>query len=1273
MAHRPSPPPWTRRIPALLAALALIGVGIVLPTATATPAAAAPPRDVTVSLAGTLGPAIGCGEWDVTCTAAELTARTGSVYSGTFTLPAGDYEYKVAIDHSWAESYGTGGQNVAFTLDTEQQVTFRYDDGSHAVGQLAADGSTGVSVVAAGSFQDQLGCGGTWDPGCLGSWMAPIGGTVYELRTDRLTAGSYETKAVVESNWDRSYPASNVTFEVPRDGAEVVITLDLGTGEVIVDVDGAVPGSGSTAYWLDARTLAVPASAGSGDWALQAAPNGGIQVADSGVTLPGDGQTIALTDAGTVSAELAEAQPRVRGYRALTLPDGIDAAALLSGELRVTLTGAGTVDYSTGVQTAGVIDALYTVDDDTPLGVTWSGGAPTLRVWAPTAKQVALDLAGGSVPMTRADDGTWSVTGDPSWNGMSYRYDVEVYVPGTGVVTNSVTDPYSVALTLNSTHSVLIDLDDPAFQPTIWTDNAAPVVENAVDHTIYELHVRDFSISDSTVPEAERGTYLAFTRQDSDGMTHLRELADAGLTTVHLLPTFDIASIEEDRSQQQTTGDLSGFAADSREQQDAVNAIKDQDAFNWGYDPYHFFAPEGSYATTGNQDGGARVAEFRSMVGGLHEAGLQVVLDQVFNHTAAAGQDDKSVLDKIVPGYYHRLTSAGSIETSTCCQNVATENAMAQRLMVDSVVTWAKDYRVDGFRFDLMGHHSRENMEAIRAALDELTLEKDGVDGSAIYLYGEGWDFGEVSGNALFTQATQGQLDGTGIGTFSDRLRDAVRGGSPVNGGSLFEQGFGTGLAVEPNGREAQLGDAGTVNTGSEQEYADLAHATDLVRLGLTGNLRDYSFLTSDGTVRTGDQIDYNGSPAGYATSPEEVVSYVDAHDNETLFDVLTTKLPADMDMSDRVRMNTLSLATATLSQSVTFWHAGTDLLRSKSLDRDSYNSGDHFNLLDWTGQTNNFGVGLPPEEKNGDYWDVQGPLLADANLKPGAEDIATASEAAQDLLRLRSSTPLFRLGDADQIQAKLTFPGSGPDAAPGVIVMRVDDTVGEEADPELDGLLVVFNTTGEPITETVDGLAGHDLALSAVQAEGADDVVRSTTFDQETGTVTVPARTVAVLTEAQGTAPVDPVASASITLSAGQVRAGEQVTVTGADFAAGAEVELWLHSDPVQLGTVTTAADGTFAATVTVPASTEAGAHTLRAVAGAVVAEAPLTVLAAVGDPGGSGDGTTGTGGTGGTGDGTTPTRLAVTGAGIAGLLLLAAGLITAGVLARRAQQRRA
>src|SRR3712207_694324 len=235
------------------------------------------------------------------------------------------------------------------------------------------------------------------------------------------------------------------------------------------------------------------------------------------------------------------------------------------------------------------------------------------------------------------------------------------------------------------------------------------------------------------------------------------------------------------------------------------------------------------------------------MVQCLNRVGQRAVIDVVYNHTPAAGQDPKSILDRVVPGYYQRLNPAtGSVETSTCCSNTATEHAMMEKLMVDSVVTWAKQYKLDGFRFDLMGHQPKSAMQNVRRALNRLTLAKDGVDGRRIYLYGEGWNFGEVANNARFVQATQLEMAGTGIGTFNDRLRDAVRGGGPFDENPRV-QGFGSGLFTDPNGD-------GVNGTPAEQR-ARLLHHQDLIKLGLTGNLRDYTFTDSTGTTVRGDRV----------------------------------------------------------------------------------------------------------------------------------------------------------------------------------------------------------------------------------------------------------------------------------------------------------------------------------------------------------------------------------------------------------------------------------
>lgn len=1082
-----------------------------------------------VSVPGSLNSEMGCpGDWQPECDAAQMTKVDG-IWTLTVDLPAGDYEYKIATEKSWNENYGAGGvpngPNIALT-HAGGPITFFFDPRTKNI-LSTADGPV---ITLPGSFQSELGCAGDWAPECLASMMFDRDGDgVFQFTTDDLPTGSYEVKVAHNRSWAENYGAggapggANITFSASA-GKVVTFRYNLETHVLTVKAsDPPLAGTGELrALWIDAETIAWPADLGapadSASWQLYSSTDAALAVsAEREVTGGTDPITLTRIDGGLTDAQ-QERFPALAEYIALHVED-VDreaVAELLQGQVMVAQRGAAdALTAFTGVQIPGVLDDLYAdAVEDAELGVTFEGKRPTFRLWAPTAQQATLltweaEADGDPVrhEATRdAASGIWTVKGDKGLKGAEYAWEVVVYAPATASIeTNVVTDPYAVALTLNSERSVAIDLHDKQWRPKVWQTKKAPVIERPVDRAIYELHVRDFSITDESVPEAERGTYAAFTRE-SAGTQQLRQLADAGINTVHLLPTFDIATIEEDRAKQKAPAcDLASFGPADTAQQACLEAVADTDGFNWGYDPYHFSTPEGSYAV--NPEGGARVAEFRSMVGALHGMGLQVVLDQVFNHTAQSGQGEKSVLDKVVPGYYHRLNAAGAVETSTCCQNVATEHEVAQKLMVDSVVLWAREYKVDGFRFDLMGHHSKANMLAIREALDELTLDDDGVDGSKIYLYGEGWNFGEVANNALFEQATQGQLGGTGIGTFTDRLRDAVHGGSPVDSASKFYQGFGTGLATDPNGSD---------QSAPGDPFADLAHKTDLVKLGLAGNLRDFELTASGGTVKAGDEFDYNGSPAGYADQPDEIITYVDAHDNETLFDLGVLKLPADTAMADRVRMNTLSLATTAYAQTPSFWHAGTELLRSKSLDRNSYNSGDWFNRIDWTGQESTFGSGLPRQADNGEHWDDLAPLLADPANKPGASDIAAAEASALDLLRVREEVGLLRLGSAELIEQKVTFPNSGPDAEPGVVVMLIDDLVGDDVDPVLEGALVVFNASPEVVTQVVPELEGRRFALTPALAKGSDAVVKTTTWDAATGTVTIPARSAVVLVDRQ-------------------------------------------------------------------------------------------------------------------------------------------------------------
>ncbi|MFC9910922.1 pullulanase-type alpha-1,6-glucosidase [Streptomyces sp. NPDC127197] len=848
----------------------------------------------------------------------------------------------------------------------------------------------------------------------------------------------------------------------------------------------------SKAVWIDRNTVAWNASDAAASTQLRYSRDGSIAVKDGALT-SNDERWLRLSKTTLTDAQKAKF-PHLKDHTAWSVDprDRDRVREALRGQVVASQRAAnGAVLAATGVQIAGVLDDLYDATK-TELGPTFHKGRPTLAVWAPTAQSVKLEIGDSTVAMKRNDTtGVWSVTGPKSWKNKPYRYVVEVWAPSVRkVVTNKVTDPYSVALAANSERSLVVDLEDRSLAPSGWSSYAKPEAVPLKDAQIQELHIRDFSVEDKTAKDP--GTYLAFTDKASDGSRHLRELAEAGTSYVHLLPAFDIATIPEKKSDQATVDcDLASLPADSGKQQECVAKIAAKDAYNWGYDPYHYTVPEGSYAT--DPDGTARTVEFRKMVKALNEDGLRVVMDVVYNHTAASGQERTSVLDRIVPGYYHRLLADGSVATSTCCANTATENAMMGKLVVDSVVTWAKEYKVDGFRFDLMGHHPKANILAVRKALDALTLEKDGVDGKKIILYGEGWNFGEIADDARFEQATQSNMAGTGVATFSDRARDAVRGGGPFDEDPGV-QGFASGLYNEPNS---------SANNGSPAEQkARLLHYQDLIKVGLSGNLADFTFTDTSGKEVKGSEVDYNGAPAGYAAVPGDALAYADAHDNETLFDALAYKLPASASADDRARMQVLATATATLSQGPSLSQAGTDLLRSKSLDRNSYDSGDWFNAIHWNcADGNGFGRGLPMAADNEPKWPYAKPLLSTVGV--GCTQIEGASAAYRDLLRIRTTESAFSLDTADQVQSRLSFPLSGKDETPGVITMRLGD------------LVVVFNATPERQEQRIEATEGVKYRLHPVQARGADPVVKDATHTAGSGTFTVPARTVAVFSQA--------------------------------------------------------------------------------------------------------------------------------------------------------------
>ncbi|WP_405556184.1 pullulanase-type alpha-1,6-glucosidase [Streptomyces sp. NBC_01171] len=916
-------------------------------------------------------------------------------------------------------------------------------------------------------------------------------GAVYEVP---LTEGATSLSYILHKGDEKDLPTDQ-SLDLKADGHEVWL-LSGQEKYLLPQPKGSAAALDLTtakAVWIDRDTLAWNGAAGAASTQLLYSRDGSITVKDGALTSD-DERWLRLAKGTLTDAQKAKF-PHLKDYTAWTVDprDRDRVREALTGQLVASQRAAGgAVLAATGVQVAGVLDDVYASATKSGLGPVFHAGKPTLSVWAPTAQSVSLELDGSLTAMRRDDTtGVWSVTGPASWKGKPYRYVVKVWAPGVGkIVTNSVTDPYSVALTADSQRSLVVDLADRSLAPEGWAGLTKPKAVPLRDAQIQELHIRDFSVADKTVPAGDQGTYLAFTDKNSAGSRHLRELAKAGTSYVHLLPAFDIATIPEKKADQATPDcDLASFPADSGKQQECVAKTAAKDAYNWGYDPFHYTVPEGSYAT--DPDGTARTVQFRKMVQALNQDGLRVVMDVVYNHTAASGQADTSVLDRIVPGYYQRLLADGSVANSTCCANTATENAMMGKLVVDSIVTWAKEYKVDGFRFDLMGHHPKANILAVRKALDALTVARDGVDGKKIILYGEGWNFGEVADDARFVQATQKNMAGTGIATFSDRARDAVRGGGPFDTDPGV-QGFASGLFTDPNSSAAN-------GTPAEQK-ARLLHYQDLIKVGLTGNLAGYRFTDNDGKEVTGAGVDYNGSPAGYAAAPGDALAYADAHDNESLFDALTFKLPAGTSASDRARMQVLAMATAALSQGPALSQAGTDLLRSKSLDRNSFDSGDWFNAIHWNcADGNGFGRGLPPAADNESKWPYAKPLLS--TVKVGCPQITGASAAYRDLLRIRTTEDAFSLATTAQVQDRLSFPLSGKDETPGVITMRLGD------------LVVVFNATPERQEQRITALAGTDYRLHPVQASGTDEVVKSASYTAGSGTFTVPARTVAVFT----------------------------------------------------------------------------------------------------------------------------------------------------------------
>ena len=524
---------------------------------------------------------------------------------------------------------------------------------------------------------------------------------------------------------------------------------------------------------------------------------------------------------------------------------------------------------------AGFSGYRYAGDD---LGAVYSPQETVIKLWAPTAKDVRLILFDDAiressriVPLTRDADGIWSANLKGNMDGKYYLYEITHEVPGSGPpVVYRVNDPYARGCSANTGRTLIYDPQNT--NPDKWSEDHFAILKNNVDAVLYEVHVRDFSINrNSGISDAHRGKYPGMVEANSrtpdgerSGMGHLKEL---GISHIHLLPVFDYAGGDETQKADEYTW------------------------YNWGYDPFLYDTPEGSYAT--NPGGTTRQKEFKKMVQAFHKNNIGVIMDVVYNHTAATGSNAASVFDKVFPRYYYRLEATGKYANATGCENeFASEKPMARKFIVDSITYWMTEYHIDGFRFDLMGIEDRDTMQ-------EVYREARKINPNVI-IYGEGWQMEHVL--PPDRMMTQTQVTNTGIAAFNDGIRDNVKGDYADGKADGFIQGAGP-----------QYG-------GMERFHLE---------------------LKGQSTGRDRESID--------VFSPNETVNYASVHDDLCLWDKLLISAP---DVPEALRMNMDKLAAGILltSQGIPFIHAGDEFLKSKRLNSNSYNSNDPLvNPIDWS------------------------------------------------------------------------------------------------------------------------------------------------------------------------------------------------------------------------------------------------------------------------------------------------------------------------------------
>jgi pullulanase len=528
------------------------------------------------------------------------------------------------------------------------------------------------------------------------------------------------------------------------------------------------------------------------------------------------------------------------------------------------------------VLTFGQIDndfSTYPIYEGNDLGLTYTPTHSIFKIWSPVAEKATLlfykESSGGQIlqrfDMNSSAKGTWEVKIPGNQKGNYYCFKVLI----NGKWSKEVPDPYVKAVGTNGKRGIVIDENES--NPEKWENDKSPAFKNSIDAIIYELHVRDASIAANSGIK-NKGKFIGLTEKDTHtisgmftGLDHFKEL---GVTHIHLLPVFDFFSVDESKP--------------------------DSSQYNWGYDPLNYNVPEGSYSTNPD-DGVTRIKEFKALINALHNNGLRVVMDVVYNHTMFT---ENSWFNELVPGYYYRQAADGKFSNGSACGNeTASERPMMRKFIIESLEYWVKKYHVDGFRFDLMGLHDIETMNLISQRLKKLK--------PSILLYGEGWTAGKtpIPENLLALKKNVSSLKN--IAVFGDDFRDGIK-------GSVFN-----------------ADDRGFVSGKKEMEES--------IKFGIVAATKH-------------PQINYskiNYSKTSYTTNPAQVISYCECHDNNVLWDKLKLSCPNNTEL-ERKEMHKLALTIVLTAQGIPFLHAGTEFLRSKKGVENSFNAGDSINAIDW-------------------------------------------------------------------------------------------------------------------------------------------------------------------------------------------------------------------------------------------------------------------------------------------------------------------------------------